>query len=134
MFRSTRTPLVCAAFALSALIGSSAFAQTKSLAQPSADQRVGTPSMAEIGLVLDYANAQPEFLNTMKQNNIEKIRALLLSYGMPKSVKIDEISNTPITPYTDPDFLCDAVIYYGMHRYTVPCELVAIPVDPIIHN
>lgn len=122
MFRLTRTTIICAALALSTLIAGSALAQHKEAVQRTAVPRTAMPSLGEVGVVLDYANVQPEFHDALKPKNTDKIRALLLSYGLSENVNVYDgpMNNTvPDGPYTN----CHPAaiqVYYPNPPYSWP--------------
>ena len=104
MFRSTRSTIICTALAFFTLIGGNALAQRREAVQPKDDPRAEMPSLGEAGVVLDFANVQPEFHDALKPKNTEILRELLLSYGLSDTVKVyDHPMNytVPGGPYTN---------------------------------
>lgn len=122
MFRSTRSTIICTALVVFTMIGGAALAQRREAAQPKDDPRTGMPSLAEAGVVLDYANAQPEFRDALKPKNTEQIRGLLLSYGLSDQVKVYDhpMNNTvPGGPYTN-CYSSAIHVYYPNPPYSWP--------------
>ena len=104
MFSLTRSTIICTAIAFFTLIGGNALAQRREAVQPKDDDRTDTPSLGEVGVVLDFANAQPEFRDALKPRNTKEIRELPLSYGLPDKVNVyDGPMEIPVPggPYTN---------------------------------
>lgn len=122
MFRSTRSTIICTALAFATLIGGNALAQRREAVQSKDDPHTEMPSLAEAGVVLDYANAQPEFRDTLKTMNTEKVRDLLRSYGLSDKVKVyDNPMETivPGGPYTNCHY-APMTVYYPAPTYSWP--------------
>lgn len=122
MFRSTRNTIICTALAFFALAGGDALAQRKAAVQIKEAPRTEMPSLAEAGVVLDFANAQPEFREALKPKNTEQIRELLIRYGMSDKVKVyDHPANytVPGGPYTN-CYPSTINVYYPAPTYSWP--------------
>ena len=122
MFRLNKTTIVCATLALFAVFGGDALAQRKVAAQRQVEPRQAMPGLGEVGLVLDFANRQPEFRDATKPFNTDRIRELLLSYGMSRSVQVYDgpMNNiVPGGPYTN-CFASATKVYYPNPPYSWP--------------
>ena len=127
MFRSTRntstrTTIICTALALSTLAGGHALAQRREAPRIKAEPRTEMPSLGEAGVVLDFANAQPEFREALRPKNTDKIRELLRSYGLSDKVKVyDGPMETivPGGPYTN-CHMAPMTVYYPAPTYSWP--------------
>lgn len=100
MLHSIKLLMAGVAIAVSTMFAGSAFAQ---------DGETGAPDkpavgLGEIGVVLDYAYAQPAFREALKSGESGVLRELLVKYGLNGDVPvIEEPVNTivPGGPYTD---------------------------------
>ncbi|KRD32155.1 MULTISPECIES: hypothetical protein [unclassified Lysobacter] len=88
MLRSTRSQIICIALTFFTLVGGHAWAQSREAVQAKDDPRTDMPSLAEAAVVLEFANAQPEFHEALKAKNTEKVSDILLSYGLSEKVKV----------------------------------------------
>ncbi len=122
MFRPTRSTIICTALAFFTLAGGHAWAQRREAVRPKYDPRTEMPRLGEVGIVLDFANAQPEFHEALRPKNAEKIRNLLLSYGLSDKVKVyDGPMDTivPGGPYTN-CHIAPMTVYYPAPTYSWP--------------
>lgn len=122
MFRLNKTTIVCAMLASFAVFGGDASAQRRAAAAPQAESPEAMPSLGEVGIVLDFANRQPEFRDAVKPMNTDRIRALLLEYGMSRSVQVYDgpMNNiVPGGPYTN-CFTSATTVYYPQPTYYWP--------------
>ncbi len=122
MFRSTKTTILCTAVVFSTLICGAALAQRREAVQPQAAPNAAMPSLGEAGLVLDFANAQPEFRDALKPRNTEKIRALLINYGLSENVNVYDgpmDTTVPGGPYTN-CYLAPMNVYYPAPTFSWP--------------
>lgn len=100
MLHSMKVLMAGVAIAVSTMSAGSAFAQ---------DGETGAPdkpavSLGEIGVVLDYAYAQPAFREALKSGDRATAHGLLVKYGLSEDVPLTESPvNTvvPGGPYTD---------------------------------
>ncbi|HZF97497.1 MAG TPA: hypothetical protein VEY92_04525 [Pseudoxanthomonas sp.] len=122
MFRLTKSTTICTAIAFFILIGGNALAQHREAVQPNNDDRTDSPSLGEVGVVLDFANAQREFRDVLRPKNTREIRELLLSYGLPDTVNVyDGPMEVPVpgSPYTN-CYLAPITIYYPNPPHSWP--------------
>ena len=108
MLRSMKVLMVGVAIALSTMSAGSAFAQDGEAGSP--DQPAA--GLGEIGVVLDYAYAQPAVREALKSGKDGILRELLVKYGLREDVPVIESPvNTvvPGGPYTN--------CYYTMITY-----------------
>lgn len=100
MLHSMKVLMAGVAIAVSTMSAGSAFAQ---------DGETGAPdkpavSLGEIGVVLDYAYAQPAFREALKSGDRATAHGLLVKYGLSEDVPLTESPvNTvvPGGPYTN---------------------------------
>lgn len=98
MFRSTRSKMVCVALTFFTLVGGHAWAQSRAAVQAKAELRTDMPSLGEAAVVLEFANARPEFQEALRPKNTEKIRELLVGYGLSDKVKVYDGPMETIVP------------------------------------
>jgi len=111
MLRSMKVLMAGAAIALSTMVAGGAFAQGGETG--SADKPA--EGLGEIGVVLDYAYAQPAFLEALKSGDRGTAHALLVKYGLPEEQPLTESpldTIVPGGPYTNCHYIL--ITYYDI--------------------